>query len=121
MWELFLASSTVEQELMELPPEMKARLLKVAELIKTHGLPNVGMPYVRHIQDELWEIRLAGKDAIGRGLYVTLAGKRIVILRFFVKKTRKTPGKEIRTALERLRSISDETLRGIEGRNSKRS
>ena len=58
-----------------MPAEIKTKPLKEAELIWTHGQPNVGMPYVRRIQDELWEIRLAGKDAIGRWLYVTLAGE----------------------------------------------
>ena len=100
---------------MDLPPEMKARLLRLDELLGEHGLPNVGMPYIRHVQDKLWEIRLKGKDKIGRGLYVTMSGQRVVVLRFFVKKTQKTPRKEIRTALERLRYITDESIKGFEG------
>ncbi len=118
MWSVHLASKVVEQELLDLPPEMQARLLRISELISCHGLHNVGLPYVRHIQEELWEIRLAGRERIGRGLYVTMSGKRVVVLRFFIKKTQKTPRKEIQTAMERLRCLKNETIRELKGKAS---
>ena len=111
MWSIHFASDAVEQEFLKLPPEMQARFFRIEELIVAHELHNVGMPYLRHIQDDVWEIRLAGKDRIGRGLYVAVEGKRVVILRFFIKKTQKTPRKEIKTALERLRYLKDETCK----------
>lgn len=108
MCSIHFASDAVEQEFLELPPEMQARFFRIEELIVAHELHNVGMPYLRHIQDDIWEIRLAGKDRIGRGLYVAVEGKRVVILRFFIKRT---PRKEIKTALERLRYLKDETCK----------
>jgi phage-related protein len=100
-------------ELWALPAEIQARFFRIAELIENHGLPNVGMPYIKHVQDEIWEIRISGKDKIGRGLYVSLSGQRVVILRFFIKKTQKTPKKEIKLAKERLRLLSNENITGI--------
>ncbi len=86
-------------------------MFRIEELIGTHGVHNVGMPCLRHVQGDIWEIRLTGKDRIGRGLYVALTGKRLVVLRFFIKKTQKTPGKEIKLAIERLRCLKDETIK----------
>ena len=57
-------------------------------------------PHVRHIRGQLWEIRLKGKAGIARALYVTAREQRVVILRAFIKKTRKTPASEIDLALE---------------------
>ena len=42
---------------------------------------------------------------IGRAFYCTLVGKRIVVLHGFIKKTGKTPAKEIKIARERLKEL----------------
>ena len=65
------------------------------------GLERVREPYIKHIEDRLWEMRLRGRDGIARSLYVSAAGRRVVILRSFVKKTQKTPRREIALALRR--------------------
>jgi phage-related protein len=62
-------------------------------------------PHVKHIEGRLWEIRLSGREGIARALYVTATGKRVVILRVFVKKTRKTPRSEIELALARAKEV----------------
>ena len=68
-------------------------LARIMSLIREHGLERTGMPYVRHIQGKLWELRGRGKDGIGRSLYVTGSGREVVIVRSFVKKdTQDTPG-----------------------------
>ena len=63
------------------------------------------MPYVRHLQDKLWEMRMKGRDGISRALYVTATGRRAIVVRVFVKKTEKTPVREIQLALERAKEI----------------
>ena len=40
-----------------------------------------------------------------RGLYVTAVGRRVIVIRVFVKKTEKTPLAEIRLASERAKEI----------------
>ena len=42
--------------------------------------------------DGLFEIRAKGQEGIGRALFCTVVGKRIVILHGFIKKTEKTRG-----------------------------
>lgn len=100
-------NDAVEGEFDSLPVEVKAKTTHIANLIRVFGLPNIGMPYVKHIHDKVWEIRAAGKSEQGRCLYVAAIGKRVVILRCFLKKTRKLPQKELEIALNRLKELLD--------------
>jgi phage-related protein len=50
-------------------------------------------------------MRVSGYRLEGRALYVAAVGRRVVIVLAFVKKTRKTPDRYIRLALERARRI----------------
>jgi phage-related protein len=104
-WSVETLNETVDGELAELPVEMRARLVRIAELIESVGLPNLREPHVRHIRGPVWEIRLKGKAGIARALYVTAREQRVVILRVFVKKTEKTPAGEIDLALERAKEL----------------
>jgi phage-related protein len=60
---------------------------------------------VKHLEGPLWEMRMKGKSGIARAIYVTAVGKRIIIVHVFVKKTQKTPRREIITALKRAKEI----------------
>ena len=104
-WSVETLNSTVDEELAALPADMRARFVRICNLIQEHGLPSVGQPYVKHIEKALWEIRLKGKDGISRALYVTAKPQRVIILRVFIKKTQKTPKKEIQLALKRAKDI----------------
>ena len=104
-WTVETLSETVDAELDELPADMRARLIRVSELIESVGLPNVKEPHVRHIRGPLWEIRLKGKAGIARALYITAREQRVVILRAFIKKTEKTPTNEIDLALQRAKEL----------------
>ena len=88
-----------------MPEDMLARLTRIAKLIEEKGLERVGQPHLKHLRGPLWEIRLTGRSGISRALYVTAVGRRVVIVRVFVKKTKQTPSSEIRLALIRARSI----------------
>lgn len=104
-WTVETANETVDAELSELPVDMRARFTRIAELIEAVGLPNVTEPHVRHIRGPIWEIRLKGKAAIARALYITAKEQRVIILRAFTKKTEKTPAREIELALQRAREL----------------
>ena len=104
-WTVETLNETVDAELAELPADMRARLIRVSELIESVGLPNVKEPHVRHIRGQLWEIRLKGKAGIARALYITAREQRVVIVRAFIKKTEKTPTNEIDLALQRAKEL----------------
>lgn len=105
MWKVETLNASVTAELNALPDDMLAKLRRIGELIQSHGIERMREPYVKHIEGRLWEIRLIGRDGIARALYVTASGRRVVILRAFVKKTQKTPRREIELALERAKEV----------------
>ena len=104
-WTVETLNETVDSELADLPEDMQARFVRIAELIEAVGLANVREPHVKHIRGSIWEIRLKGKAGIARALYVAVTGQRVVVVRVFVKKTEKTPNSEIEIALERAKEL----------------
>ena len=104
-WTVETLNETVDAELAELSADMRARLVRISELIESVGLPNVKEPHVHHIRGQLWEIRLKGKAGIARALYVTATEQRVIIVRAFIKKTEKTPTGEIDLALQRAKEL----------------
>ena len=104
-WTVETLNDTVDAEVADLPADMRARLVRIAELIEAVGLPSVREPHVKHIRGPVWEIRLKGKAGIARALYVTAKAQRVVVVRAFVKKTQKTPAGEIDLAIQRAKEM----------------
>jgi phage-related protein len=104
-WVVETLNAAVDAEVEALPEDMRARLARIAKLIEEMGLERVGEPHVKHIEGRIWEMRLKGRSGISRALYVTAVGRRVVIVRVFVKKTERTPRREIDVALARARSV----------------
>jgi len=105
-WTVDILNQAVELELLALPKDMQARFLRVAELLEAFGPHQVGMPHTRPLGDKLWEMRFNGKAGIGRAIYTASAGKRLLVLHAFVKKTRRTPPHAIELALTRLKEMA---------------
>jgi phage-related protein len=106
MWTVETLNAVVTAEVNALPDDMLAKLRRVGELIQAHGIDRMREPHVKHIEGRLWEIRLTGRDGIARALYLTAIGKRVVIVRVFMKKTQKTPRSEIELALARAKEVA---------------
>ena len=104
-WTVETLDETVDAEVQALPEDMRARFARIAQLIEEKGLEHVGEPHVKHIEGRIWEMRLKGRRGISRVLHVTAVGKRMVIVRVFVKKTEKTPRREIELGLTRAKSV----------------
>ncbi|HEU4983927.1 MAG TPA: type II toxin-antitoxin system RelE/ParE family toxin [Acidobacteriaceae bacterium] len=104
-WTVETLNEVVDAKLEALPADMRARLARIAALIEEVGLERVGEPHVKHIEGRLWEMRLTGKSGISRAFYVAATGRRIVIVRAFVKKKQKTPRREIELALARAQDV----------------
>jgi phage-related protein len=101
MWTVFLTAEAAE-ELAALPEDVRASFARIRALIQEHGLERVRGPHVDHVEGPLWEMRLKGGDGIARALYVAARGRRVIVVRVFVKKTQKTPRREIELALKRV-------------------
>ncbi len=89
----------VREWLKGLPREDKR---KIGEDIKTTqiGWP-LGMPLVRKIDKDLWEVRTRLANGIAR-IFFTVDFEYMVLLHGFIKKSQKTPQNELKTALTRL-------------------
>mgnify|MGYP000218516164 CR=1 FL=1 len=77
-WTVEFLNGMVEEEFHALPVDLKASILRIATLIR---------------------------DGIARSIYVAVAGRRVVIVRSFVKKTQQTPKDEIKIALKRAKEV----------------
>jgi len=106
MWSIETLNDVVTAEIEALPADQIARFLRFGDLIGSLGLDRVGEPYVKHLEGPLWEMRLWGRDGISRALYVVARPKRVVVVRVFVKKTPKTPRREIELALKRAEDVT---------------
>ena len=69
--------------------------------------PDLGMPHTRAMGDGLFELRLKAAEGIAQVFYCTLIGRKVVVLHQFVKKTDKTPPKELAIATQRMKEIKD--------------
>jgi phage-related protein len=104
-WSVVFVDEAAQAEVSDLPADMRAKVERIVMLMREHGLEKVREPYVKHLEDKLWEMRLIGRDGIARTIYVTASGRRIVVLRTFVKKTGKTPKRELELARERAKEV----------------
>jgi phage-related protein len=104
-WVVEFLNEKVKESLDEFPMDIRASFQRIVELIQSHGLERVREPYVKHLEGPLWEMRMKGRSGIGRALYVTAVGKRVVVVHAFEKKTQKTPRREIATALRWAKEI----------------
>ena len=95
----------VEDAIVDMPPKIQARMLRLFELMEKHGA-NLGAPHTAPLSDGIFEIRAKAKEGIGRALFCYMKGERICILHAFVKKTQKTPKKELVLAIARLKEVN---------------
>ncbi len=75
---------------------------QIGEDIKTaqFGWP-LGMPIIKKIDKDLWEVRTRLADGIAR-VFFSVDGEYMILLHGFIKKSQKTPQNELKTALSRL-------------------
>ena len=83
----------------------KVKALRIFFNIEEYGLASV-IPNIKKLAGtSLWEIRILGEDSV-RILYVSKQERQVVLLHAFVKKTDKTPKKEISIALTRFSQLT---------------
>ncbi len=86
----------------KLSPKHKAKVLWEIDLLKIHG-PSLTKPYVETIKGEkykgLLELRIQQGNNISRILYFVPVDGKYILLHGFLKKTQKTPIRELDSAL----------------------
>ena len=103
-WSIEYYNPKVEKSILSLPEGLLARYLRLTDIMLEFG-SNLGMPHTRPLDNGLFELRVKGKEGIARVFYCTRIGKRIVMLHMFIKKSQKTPKKELQIAIKRMNEV----------------
>jgi phage-related protein len=103
-WSIHYFNETVQEEILSFPDSLAARYVRLTNLMLIEGA-HLGMPYTKAMGNGLFELRLQGKDCIGRVMYCTLINQQIVMLHSFIKKTQKTPKCELDIAIKRMNEV----------------
>jgi phage-related protein len=104
-WSVGTLNAAVDAEIAALPADMQARYLRFADTIEQVGFERLPRDAVKHLEDKLWELRMTGRDGISRAIYVTATGRRVVVVRVFIKKTQETPERELKLARQRAKEV----------------
>ncbi|MDA0910066.1 MAG: type II toxin-antitoxin system RelE/ParE family toxin [Proteobacteria bacterium] len=104
-WKVSLYNG-VENDVLKLPDKLQAKILRMFELIETHGT-DIGEPHTKAFGHGLFELRAKAKEGIARAFFCYLIDKEIIVLSVFVKKTQKTPKKEIEIAKKRMLEVKN--------------
>ena len=90
----------VKKFLDSLQKVQKAKVFRIFQAYQLYGLSFI-VPHTKKLTGfPLREIRIRGKDSI-RIIYVIRTERSILVLHGFIKKTQKTPQKELKIALAR--------------------
>ena len=92
----------VRDWLRELPKEDRTTIGEDIRTVQI-GWP-LGMPLVRKLEADLWEIRITLAHGIARVLF-TLENDTMVLLHGFIKKSHKIPKGELELAVNRLKQL----------------
>ncbi len=102
-WEIAYHDSDVQEALLAFPPGLQARYVHLTERMRAG--PDLGMPHTRALGRGLFELRVKGKEGIGRVFFCNRPGRRIMMLHAFVKKSAKTPPREVKVARGRMKEV----------------
>ena len=87
----------VDKEIRSLDKKENSRVVKLIELFRDYGF-ELTEPYLKKLAANLWELR-SGRWRLLCGIVKSEA----IIVNVFLKKTQKTPKKEIELAKQRLK------------------
>ncbi len=103
-WHVKYYSQKLEEEILKLPDGLLARYLRLTDMMLKFGA-NLGLPHTKPIDSGLFELRVKGKEGTARVFFCLKIGKKIIMLHSIIKKTQKTPKKEINIAKSRMKEV----------------
>lgn len=105
LWQVVYFNRRVRDLVASLPTGILADYLRLIDLMTVHGA-DLQMPHSRAMGGGLFELRAKGKEGAGRVFYCMRVGKTIVILHSFIKKSARTPSKDINIARQRMKQAA---------------
>lgn len=94
----------IEEFLEELDDKTVAKVYRLIEILKIRG--TLPFPHARKMQgrENLWELRMLSQGKAVRIFYAYLGGNKIVIMSGFIKKSQRTPTREMDKAIQYLQT-----------------
>jgi phage-related protein len=80
-----------------------AKILREIDLLEKYGF-SLGMPYIKKIEgtSDLWELRIKHSSNIFRVFYFHYIKGQFVLVHAIIKKTEKTPKRDLEISLSRI-------------------
>jgi phage-related protein len=105
VWQIKLYESEngkrpVEEFILSLDAKAQAKLAWILELLEQFGV-SLGMPYAKHLEKQLWELRVRQTSNQYRIIYFLATGQTFVLLHGFTKKTVTVPREALNIARHR--------------------
>ena len=88
---------TAKDFLISLDNKMRAKMASMISLLQENGY-NLREPYSKHLSEGIFELRAKVGSDITRVMYFFYIDRRVILTNGFVKKTKKTPLKELEKA-----------------------
>jgi len=101
----------VEEFIDRLDVKSKAKLARTIDLLEQFGA-DLGMPYARHVEGELWELRTRLGSSQFRIIYSRSGSRTFILLHGFVKKTGRMPKRDLKIAKDRWGDFLSRKKRG---------
>lgn len=92
--------SPVAEFIDSLETPAKARVARTLDLLEEFGI-ELGMPYAKHLEKQLWELRIRQARNRYRIIYFLASGQTFVLLHGITKKTGPVPRSDLETAEHR--------------------
>ena len=81
----------------------QTKITHSVRLLVDYG-PLLKPPDIKKLQNKLYELRIPGKVSVR--IFYTVAGGVYYLVHAFKKKTQKTPAKELKVALDRIKGLT---------------
>lgn len=101
--EIVSLNPDLNKYLLSLEKPTRSKIAKQLKLLEEFG-SGLGMPYSKQVAKNLHELRIRGNQEVR--IFYTFHTQKVYLLHAFVKKSNKTPPKEIKIALKRIRSLT---------------
>ena len=92
--------SPVEEFIDSLDAKSQARIARTLDFLEEFGI-DLGMPYARHLEKQLWELRVRHVRNRYRIIYFLHTGQTFILLHGFTKKTGVVPRADMEIAERR--------------------
>jgi len=101
-----MGQQPVKEWIDTLEMKLQLKIFRAFELLEDFNI-NLKAPYVKPLGDKLYELRIKDQKGIYRVIYFAHTGQEFIMLNGFMKKTQKTPKKEIELAKTRMKEVLD--------------